>query len=673
MSDRPSRLGRLHLRPPAVEFIQTRLQRHHAAFVDPPAHYNPASEQYEPKNKAKTLMPRPNDSAAIVKGNSATTPLSAQLPVPPRTMDDNMFPPRPALIDVKAMEYWTKLFKKALEEFNETDEPEDRNKTEYNIRNEDDWYNIYEKLEKARTKYQSETGVVGWLRRVRRKAADHAAPVAQTTSNVKKVLPENSYSTPVLGAVQLILDAASAAAAVRGKVIEGFDGLIPIFSDVEVFLSTFSGDSNIEKKSVELMVATLDAIEHAIGFFISNEFLRGAVALSQGSNYKSTLQKRLEAINEKSQSLIQEALKSHIYESHLSWREMDNAENSSKDSQETMRIGQQLLEGQKTATTCLTDLKNMFEDHIKNKDREIEAAKRQIAILQIECDRLSSVSPGLQGPPVPPQPQPHGLCVQESCINPIMLRQFLSCYDVDITDEAFINNKRAELPAREMARVEQIVSSELFRNWLLSPQSAKLLIHWDGQCPRVIAGVSPLSAFCVSMVQTLRTSDRLVGALWFCGQHIDPSKGPVGGSMMLASFIDQLLRQHAFGVRMDGTDIKGIELWDKKELIGLFVSLVQQVPETATLVFIIDGVILYERDDMEAWDVFLCLVQLVADSSVRAAIKLLLTSTPGTDTVRAAFEEEDLILRVDGLPKLVWAPSADRMARELEGGLTPSD
>lgn len=140
--------------------------------------------------------------------------------------------------------------------------------------------------------------------------------------------------------------------------------------------------------------------------------------------------------------------------------------------------------------------------------------------------------------------------------------------------------------------------------------------------------------------------------------------------MMLASLIDQLLRKIAFGVRVGGINIEGIKLWDKRELIGLFVSLVQQVPETVTLVFIIDGVILYERDEMEALDVFLCLVRLVADSSVRAAIKLLLTSTPGTDTVRAAFEQEDLILRVDGLPRLVWAPSADRMARELEGGLT---
>lgn len=35
-----------------------------------------------------------------------------------------------------------------------------------------------------------------------------------------------------------------------------------------------------------------------------------------------------------------------------------------------MRVGQQLLEGQMTAATYLTDLKNMFEDHIKNKDRK---------------------------------------------------------------------------------------------------------------------------------------------------------------------------------------------------------------------------------------------------------------------------------------------------------------
>lgn len=57
----------------------------------------------------------------------------------------------------------------------------------------------------------------------------------------------------------------------RNQVLEGFDSLIPIFSDVELFLGTFPRDLNIKNMSVQLTVTTLTAIEQAIGFFISNE------------------------------------------------------------------------------------------------------------------------------------------------------------------------------------------------------------------------------------------------------------------------------------------------------------------------------------------------------------------------------------------------------------------
>ena len=61
------------------------------------------------------------------------------------------------------------------------------------------------------------------------------------------------------------------AAQVRSNVLESVGGLIPIFSDVEVFLSTFQGDVSILNISLELAVATLLAIERAIGFFLKNE------------------------------------------------------------------------------------------------------------------------------------------------------------------------------------------------------------------------------------------------------------------------------------------------------------------------------------------------------------------------------------------------------------------
>lgn len=61
------------------------------------------------------------------------------------------------------------------------------------------------------------------------------------------------------------------AARVRKEVLQGFDGLASIFSDVELFLGTFPKDENILSASVDLTVATLDAVEQAIGFFIRNE------------------------------------------------------------------------------------------------------------------------------------------------------------------------------------------------------------------------------------------------------------------------------------------------------------------------------------------------------------------------------------------------------------------
>lgn len=60
------------------------------------------------------------------------------------------------------------------------------------------------------------------------------------------------------------------AANVRNEILEGFDGLIPIFSDVELFLGGFPGDSHIKEASLDLTVTILTALEQAIGFFISN-------------------------------------------------------------------------------------------------------------------------------------------------------------------------------------------------------------------------------------------------------------------------------------------------------------------------------------------------------------------------------------------------------------------
>lgn len=57
----------------------------------------------------------------------------------------------------------------------------------------------------------------------------------------------------------------------RQQAVDAFDDLIRIFADAEQFLGTFPGDKRIRRASVGLTVATLEAIERVIGFFISNE------------------------------------------------------------------------------------------------------------------------------------------------------------------------------------------------------------------------------------------------------------------------------------------------------------------------------------------------------------------------------------------------------------------
>ena len=310
---------------------------------------------------------------------------------------------------------------------------------------------------------------------------------------------------------------------------------------------------------------------------------------------------------------------------------------------------------------------------------ELEAARQENLRLHIVNERLRAATPSPLGwwalPPPPPQQQapPMG-----PYISPEGLRRMLDTPDLDLVDLAFVDDKKGQLPEGERAQAEQIINTQLFQSWIMSTSSAKLLVHWDFSPPQTIADVSPLSIFCATMTQALRAKERFVSALWFCGQHIDPTEagGTVGGRAMLASLIDQLLRQHAFDTRpmYGAVDLAALQAGGLDALTQMLGWLVRQLPETITLFCIIDGVYLLERDEFqrEALPVLLSLIHLTGDRSVAATIKLLLTSTPGTGIVRGAFEEEDLILNVNGLPQLGWAPNDERMIRELEGEMDES-
>jgi hypothetical protein len=62
------------------------------------------------------------------------------------------------------------------------------------------------------------------------------------------------------------------AAQVRNQVKSSLseDYLAKTFGDIEVFLSVFQGDENIEKASTSLLVSILTAVEGVMEFFLSS-------------------------------------------------------------------------------------------------------------------------------------------------------------------------------------------------------------------------------------------------------------------------------------------------------------------------------------------------------------------------------------------------------------------
>lgn len=270
----------------------------------------------------------------------------------------------------------------------------------------------------------------------------------------------------------------------------------------------------------------------------------------------------------------------------------------------------------------------------------------------------------------PPPPS-----VTEWSINQEALRRILDIPELDHIDTALVVKKKAQLPPRQMAQAEQVVNTSLFREWMVSPHSARLLVQWELPTPpRTVGGVSPLSAFCDTMARALKARGRrFLPVLWFCGRHVDAADPEyntyIGAHSMLRSLVDQLLRQYEFDLRplYHDLELRSLQAVNSEQLVKILDWLVRRLSRSATVVFIVDGVVLFEREEFraEALPALSSLLRLASDPSVPAAVKVLFASTPGTDVVRAAFEQDGLILDVGTLPRIADAPNEERMNREM--------
>ncbi|KAL3451096.1 hypothetical protein BJX65DRAFT_304503 [Aspergillus insuetus] len=642
-------MPRLSRQPPTVDFINKKLPKHHNMFQNPPIHYEPSHGGYVSNNSPAQPM----------TSRSGNTPPAALDPPDP-TDDVFDLPPRPADTDIKAMKFWNWLFPLAMAHLVSESVPPPT-KPEHSIRDKTNWESVYAILEAAREEYRTEDGMRNLFRKMRRRLADRAAPAAEAARTVSTLAPDSPFSTPVLGAVVVILDALKTTAEVRQQALNGFDGLVHLFSDVELFLGTFPRDENIKRASLSLTVSTLEAIEQANYFFTTGGFMRGGNALLTGPQYGQALRQRLDQVKERSQDLMTEASKSHIHDSRLY-------------SQQTQLLQKRILKLQRQTDNKVeltlegvNSIKDMLNEHLKERDIEMAKMKLQLQWQNEHIACLESRAPS----PFPRARTPN----VDTYVSQQALRRMLDTADIHLTDIAVVTDTKSRLPAKERGQAEQIINRGAFRRWIVSPVSAKILVHWDLSTSKTRSGVSPLSGVCVTMSQALAAQPRFISLLWFAGRHVERvNMGEfVGENAMLRSLIDQLLAQYDFDMRYFQHPID--PSCSQIELLVLFDWLIRQLPRSQTLCCVIDGVALLEREELEdeSLPVIAKLVQLVGDRSINASIKLLLTSIPPTTIVRGVFEDEDLILSVNALPRQSLPSSDGRVMREMDATVFERD
>lgn len=250
-------------------------------------------------------------------------------------------------------------------------------------------------------------------------------------------------------------------------------------------------------------------------------------------------------------------------------------------------------------------------------------------------------------PSRPLTPQPLTLPV----LTPRQLWSQLSIPNIDEVDLQHIAGRAEEMFQQDRGRAQQIVTMSLFRSWIDSAHSTKLLIHGNF---RAAEGVSPLSILCILLALAFRQTGRFISLVFFCGRHLvwDDYHG---GAVMIRSLIAQVLRQYPAQYLSPEVHSCLRNMGDIDSLCDLFRILLSQIPPSIPVVCLIDGINRYETeeylDDMTT--VILRLVELVdATSGERnTCFKLLLASPLPTKEVRRVFDgDQDALLHMENLP-----------------------
>ncbi|KAK8118089.1 uncharacterized protein PG998_006370 [Apiospora kogelbergensis] len=268
----PHRSGTaISLQSPAVDFIENRGSDYHPALDSTLCRYSPTQRKFVPLVSPSAVMHIP--------GASSLAPMLTGPGVPQ---------PRPTPGSIGDMGFWGEVFPEAMRRLKQ--EPlhySGQGQSEWGIRHLQVWPDVQAKLDMARRDYEHFNGqpTVGKFRRKLRHAMDKAAvPLQQGI----KLVPDIDIASPVVGAIDLLVDAYRQAASVRETVNSGFDDLPETFVTMDFNLKAYPKDGNILAASIDLVLAIFKAIEEAVRFYTSAQAKHAGLAILDGEEYEKS-------------------------------------------------------------------------------------------------------------------------------------------------------------------------------------------------------------------------------------------------------------------------------------------------------------------------------------------------------------------------------------------------
>lgn len=158
----------------------------------------------EPRVRITTTTPGDRHLSSMAAGSTT------QLGLTSTAEDDDqvVMLPQPALLSTETKAFWDNIFTKSMDKFKELypTVPKRRVKsgTDYKIRDKTTWVDVYTQLQKAREVYDGDKqGLWGRYKKGRRWMVDHSGSIVRQGI---KLVPTNDIVSPVLAAVQVLLD-----------------------------------------------------------------------------------------------------------------------------------------------------------------------------------------------------------------------------------------------------------------------------------------------------------------------------------------------------------------------------------------------------------------------------------------------------------------------------------